>query len=126
MTNTSTIPILMVAAWALAVPSPAAAQQGYPVSGRWTYENASAEGPAQDCGRRYMTFQGIQRFDTGGGVPSYRNISVDNIGNDTYRVVDEFATGQIYARSNYTLRRVDADHIALQMAGNTITLRRCP
>lgn len=118
-------PIIILAAVVLAAPSCAWAQ-GYPVSGRWTYENASAQGPAKDCGRRYMTFQGSQRFDTGGGVPSYRNVSVDDIGNDSWRVIDAFATGQIHALSNYTLRRLDADHIALQVAGNTITLRRCP
>jgi len=117
--------ILMTAVMALAAAPPAAWAQSYPVSGKWTYENAAAEGPAKDCGRRYVTFQGRQRFDTGGGVPSYRNISVDNIGNDTYRIVDEFATGQINARSNYTLRQVDSDHIVMQVAGHTITLRRC-
>lgn len=101
------------------------AQSAYPVSGKWTYENPHGEGPAKDCGRRYMTFQSPQRFDTGGGVPSYRNISIDNAGNATYRIVDEFATGQIRARSSYTLRQIDADHIVIQVAGNTIPLRRC-
>lgn len=103
----------------------AQAQSAYPVSGKWTYENASAEGPAKDCGKRFMNFQSPQRFDTGGGVPNYRNISVDNTGGDTYRIVDEFATGQINARSSYTLRRIDADHIVIQVAGHTIPLRRC-
>jgi hypothetical protein len=117
--------IFVLAAVALSAPSYALAQQSYPVSGKWTYENAAAEGPAAECGRRYVTFQGQQRFDTGGGVPSYRNVSVDNIGNDTWRIIDEFATGQIHARSNYTLRKVDADHIVMQVAGNTIKLRRC-
>ena len=117
--------ILVAVVTALAVAPPAAWAQSYPVSGKWTYENPHGDGPAKDCGRRYMTFQSPQRFDTGGGVPSYRNLSVDNTGNATYRIVDEFATGQIRARSSYTLRQIDADHIVIQVAGNTIPLRRC-
>lgn len=104
----------------------AQAQSAYPVSGKWTYENPHGEGPAKDCGRRYMTFQSPQRFDTGGGVPSYRNVSVDNVGNGTYRIIDAFTTGQIRAQSTYTLRQIDADHIVIQVSGNTIPLRRCP
>jgi hypothetical protein len=120
-----TLPILtLVAATAPAAVS-AQAQSAYPVSGRWTYENPRAEGAARDCGRRYMTFQGVQRFDTGGGVPSYRNVNVENVGDGTYRIVDEFATGQIDARSSYTLRMLDADHIEIVIAGQTIPLRRC-
>lgn len=107
------------------LPAAAVAQQSYPVSGKWTYENPQAEGPAPDCGRRYMTFQGMQRFDTGGGVPSYRNVSVRDNGDDTYLIVDEFATGQISAWSNYTLRKIDSDHIVIDVAGKTIPLRRC-
>lgn len=119
------IRIVLAAATAGLPVGAAQAQSAYPVSGKWTYENPHGEGPAKDCGRRYMTFESPQRFDTGGGVPSYRNISVDNAGNATYRIVDEFATGQIRARSSYTLRQIDADHIVIQMAGNTIPLRRC-
>lgn len=107
------------------LPAAVSAQQFYPVSGKWTYENPQAEGPAQDCGRRYMTFQGAQRFDTGGGVPSYRNVSVRDNGDDTYQIVDEFASGQINAWSNYTLRKIDDDHIVIDVAGKTILLRRC-
>lgn len=117
--------IFVLAVTALAAPPNAAWAQSYPVSGKWTYENPQGEGPAKECGRRYMTFQGIQRFDTGGGVPSYRNVSVDNTGGDTYQIVDAFSTGQINARSNYTLRKVDGDHIVIQVAGKTVPLRRC-
>ena len=117
--------IRILAVLALTAAPGAALAQSYPVSGKWTYENASAKGPAKDCGKRYMTFQSPQRFDTGGGVPNYRNISVDNVGGDTYRIVDEFNTGQIHARSSYTLRKVDPDHIELQVSGHTIALRRC-
>jgi hypothetical protein len=100
--------------------------ENYPVSGKWTYNDPSGDGPAKECGQRYMEFQGEQRFDKGGGVPSYRNYSVTRDGN-AFQVVDQFATGQINARSNYRLRQTDADHIELQMqsGGHTIKLRRC-
>ncbi len=123
MTKTSLIRIAVSVLMAL--PAGAALAQSYPVSGKWTYENPTGEGPARSCGSRYMTFDGQQRFDTGGGVPSYRNISVSQEGDDSYRIVDAFATGQINARSSYTLRKIDADHISLQMTGATIQLRRC-
>jgi hypothetical protein len=98
----------------------------YPVSGKWTYDNPKAEGPAQDCGRRYMSFEGDQRRDTGGSVAAYRNFSIEQNGNTRYRITDQFATGQISARQTYTLRIVDTDHIELTLAaGPTIALRRC-
>jgi len=99
----------------------------YPVSGLWTYDNPSGDGPAKECGKRTMEFRGEQRFDKGGGVPSYRNLTVEKAGSDSFAVVDQFATGQINARSAYTLRKIDADHIELHMqsGGKTIKLRRC-
>jgi len=114
------LPVLaMLASLALAA--------SYPVSGKWTYDNPSAQGPAKDCGARYMEFQGEQRFDKGGGVPGYRNFRIERDGPSSYQVVDQFSTGQITARSNYTLRLIDADHIELhlQTGGRTIKLRRC-
>jgi hypothetical protein len=122
MINARLIFVLVVTAFA--APN-AAWAQSYPVSGKWTYENPQGEGPAKECGRRYMTFQGQQRFDTGGGVPSYRNVSVDNIGGGNYQIVDAFSTGQINARANYTLRLIDDDHLVIQIAGETVRLRRC-
>lgn len=97
----------------------------YPVSGKWTYENTAGEGPAPECGARYMEFAGERRFDKGGGVPDYRNRSVSRNGAE-YRLVDEFNTGQIRARVDYTMRLIDSDHIELKLPqGKTITLRRC-
>jgi hypothetical protein len=97
----------------------------YPVSGKWTYENTSGDGPAPECGTRTMEFVGERRFDKGGGVPDYRNLSVSRSGGE-YRLVDEFNTGQIRARLDYTLRFVDPDHIELKLPmGKTIALRRC-
>jgi hypothetical protein len=97
----------------------------YPVSGKWTYEDAGGDGPAPECGKRYMEFAGERRFDKGGGVPDYRNLSVSRNGTE-YRLVDEFNTGQIRARLDYTMRLLDGDHIELKLPqGKIITLRRC-
>ena len=102
-----------------------AVAQSYPVSGKWTYEDKAGEGPAPECGRRYMEFAGERRFDTGGGVPDYRIRSVTRNGED-YRVVDEFNTGQIRARVDYSIRIVDNDRIELQLPqGKSVKLRRC-
>ena len=102
-----------------------AVAQSYPVTGKWTYEDTGGEGPARDCGKRYMDFQGERRFDTGGGVPDYRNRSVSGDG-DEYRLSDEFDTGQIRARVDYNIRRVDNDRIELKLPYNkTVKLRRC-
>lgn len=99
--------------------------QSYPVSGKWTYEDTGGEGPARECGPRYMEFAGERRFDKGGGVPDYRNRSVTRNG-DEYRLVDEFNTGQVRARVDYTMRRVDNDRVELKLPqGKTIPLRRC-
>lgn len=102
-----------------------ASSQSYPVSGRWTYENASAEGPAETCGRRYMTFEGAQRRDTGGGVPVYRNAGIQEVGDGEFRIVDAFNSGSINGNVYYTLRKIDDDHIAIEMAARTVLLRRC-
>ena len=98
----------------------------YPVSGKWTYNDVNGDGPSKECGSKYMEFSGEQRTDKGGGVPGYRNLSVTPSGS-SFQIVDQFATGQINARSVYTLRKLDADHIelAMQAGGKTIKLRRC-
>jgi hypothetical protein len=102
-----------------------AVAQSYPVSGKWTYEDSGGEGPAANCGKRYMDFQGERRFDTGGGVPDYRNRSVTGDG-DEYRLTDEFNTGQVRARVDYNIRRVDNDRIEMKLPqGKSIKLRRC-
>jgi hypothetical protein len=107
----------------------------YPVSGTWTYDNANEAGPAKECGKRIMRFEGGIRHDTGTSAPTYRNISVTQNGNGSWRVVDEFYTVQIRGRINYILRVVDADHIELQYdriniqsdrgPGKSSLLRRC-
>ena len=98
----------------------------YPVSDRWTYDYSSETGPAKQCNPPHMEFRGARRFDTGGGVPDYRIVSVTRLGPARFQLVDEFNTGQINARLDYTLRLIDADHIEIALAsGATLRLRRC-
>jgi hypothetical protein len=46
---------------------------------------------------------------------------------DSYRVTDEFTTGQISnGHTNYTLKPVDADHLEMKpQSGSAVTLQRC-
>ncbi|HEY0224647.1 MAG TPA: hypothetical protein VGC38_09050 [Pseudolabrys sp.] len=109
---------------ALAAPTFAA---GYPVSGKWGQSSDSQKGPI-DCGKlRVIEFRGDQRTDSNGGVPAYRLKSVSVDGPSTYRVVDEFSTGQINnARLGYTLTQLDPDHIEMNMTpGGRLKLQRC-
>jgi len=77
-------------------------------------------------GKRVIDFIGNQRTDSNGGVPSYRNRSVTAEGPSSYRIVDEFTTGQISAgHTSYILRKVDPDHIELVMEGGALKLQRC-
>jgi hypothetical protein len=116
---------LTVAIVSLPIIAGFAVAQSYPVTGKWTYDDTGGEGPAKECGKRYMDFRGERRFDTGGGVPDYRNRSITQDG-DNYSLVDEFNTGQISARLNYNIRRVDNDRIELKLPQNkTVKLRRC-
>lgn len=99
----------------------------YPVSGRWGQSTSTEKGPV-DCGKlRVMSFNGDQRTDSGGGVPAYRNRTIQTAGAGQFRVVDEFTTGQIgNAKMNYTLRVVDAETLELQLEkGGTLRLRKC-
>jgi hypothetical protein len=99
----------------------------YPVSGRWGTPATTAKG-AIDCSKlRVITFNGNQRTDSNGGVPAYRNRTVEKIDDARYRVVDVFTTGQISnAHIGYLLRKIDADHIEMvQHPGGTLKLQRC-
>lgn len=98
----------------------------YPVSGRWGESASSATGPIDCKGKRVIEFTGETRTDSKGGVPAYRNKSV-NGGSGRWQIVDEFTTGQIRnGNVTYTLVQTDADHIALDLQkGGTIRLQRC-
>jgi len=118
---TTAVAIVAVAGPALAVP-------GYPVSGGWTYDNASDPGPAKTCtGARIMTFEGIMRHDSVGSVAEFKNKSTIQSGAGLYRVVDTFYNGQTWGNVLYTLSLPDPDHIQINYAtGGALTLRRCP
>jgi hypothetical protein len=119
--------VLLLAGLACAASAATADAASYPVSGRWGQSANSDKGPIDCRGKRVITFNGNQRTDSNGGVPAYRNRSVTPDGGSRYRIVDEFSTGQISnAHTSYTLRRIDADHIELQMQkGGTLKLQRC-
>jgi hypothetical protein len=116
---------ILIATALTLVAAPALADT-YPVSGRWGQSNSSEKGPI-DCGKlRIISFNGDERTDSNGGVPAYRNKSISASGS-TFRVVDEFTTGQIRnAKMSYTLTQTDADHIELNMKpGGLLKLQRC-
>jgi len=108
----------------LAAPAFAA---GYPVSGKWGQSPSTDKGPV-DCSKlRVIEFNGEERTDSGGGVPAFRLRSIEPEGASSYRVVDEFTTGQISnAQAIYTLKKIDVDRIELNMTpGGLLTLQRC-
>jgi hypothetical protein len=118
------IAALACSAAALATPAHAG---NYPVSGRWGQTASSEKGPI-DCGKlRVIAFNGDQRTDSKGGVPAYRNRTVQASGAGQFRVVDEFTTGQIgNAHVGYTLRVVNADTLDMNLEkGGTLRLRKC-
>ena len=101
--------------------------QSYPVSGKWGESTSSEKGPI-DCtdNRRVIDFSGNQRTDSNGGVPEYRNKSVQSVGQSDYRIVDEFSNAQVSAgQSEYTLRKVDSDRIVMNQSGTALNLQRC-
>jgi hypothetical protein len=118
------IAALACSAAALATPAHAGT---YPVAGKWG-QTASTEKAPIDCGKlRVIGFNGNQRTDSKGGVPAYRNRTVEPAGAGQYRVVDVFTTGQIgNAHVNYTLRVIDADTIEMNLEkGGALRLRKC-
>ncbi|WP_146604670.1 hypothetical protein [Rhodoplanes roseus] len=118
--------LLFASLLGLAAGTAALADTGYPVSGRWTYQDAKADGPSPTCGGRVMTFTGMQRFDTGGGVSQYRNVRTEKTDATTYRIVDEFFNVMIRGKAGLTLQIRDPDHIAILLdTGEGFMLRRC-
>jgi hypothetical protein len=105
----------------------AVAADSYPVSGRWTYADASAPGPAPACNNPTMEFRGAQRLDSVGSVSSFRNVRVEQSSPTLFRVVDEFFNVQIRGHVSYTLRIRDQDHLQIDYdkSGKSVMLRRC-
>lgn len=116
--------LIALALTALAAPALAAS---YPVSGKWGESTSADKGPIDCTGKRVIAFNGDQRTDSRGGVPAYRNKSITPESTTRWRVVDEFTTGQISnATVTYTLVRIDADHLVLDLQkGGTIKLQLC-
>jgi hypothetical protein len=99
----------------------------YPVSGKWGESASTSKGPIECHGRRIIDFKGDQRTDNKGGVPAYRNVSVKAEGPTTFKIVDQFTTGQIRnGHTSFTLRLTGPDHIEMVMQpGGTLKLQRC-
>jgi hypothetical protein len=116
-----------LAALAVAMAAAPALADVFPVTGKWTYENAEDSGPAPICGNRTMEFKGERRFDKVGGVSDLRNVSVIESGPKVYQVVDEFFNAMIRGRVYYTLSVIDKDHIEIKLneGGTATLLRRC-
>ena len=124
----SKTPILLLSMIALASATEhAVAADDYPVSGRWTYNDASAPGPAADCRGPTMEFRGAQRFDARGGISQFRNVRVEEDSPTVYRVLDEFFNVQVRGRMSFTLRIRDSDHLEIEydQGGASVALRRC-
>jgi len=116
--------LLLVALTCAATPALA---DDYPVSGRFGVVPSFTD-KAPDCnGKRVIAFSGNQRTDSNGGVPAYRNKSVQADGAQAWRVVDIFTTGQIAnANAKYTLRVVGDGKVEMnQQPGGMLKLQRC-
>jgi hypothetical protein len=117
-----TISVLLLSAIAAPVQA-----QVYPVEGKWGQSTSTEKGAIDCAGIRVIEFNGDQRTDSNGGVPAYRNQSVRSEGSSSYRIVDEFSTGQISAgHTTYALRKIDSDHIEMNLQdGGSLKLQRC-
>jgi hypothetical protein len=97
----------------------------YPVQGHFAYDKGNAD---EACRTGLaMDFSGDRRFDDGGGVHDYRNVSVHADGASQFAVVDLFFNGQARGKVSYTLRVNDAKHLRMHLneSGKTINLVRC-
>lgn len=124
MIRFSTLALAAVSLIAVGTPAHAI----FPVSGAWTYDNASQPGRATHCGKRVMHFNGMMRYDTETAARNYRNLSASKVGRETWVLVDQFTTNLVVlGQVHYTLRLVDEDHIVIRLdkGGATWMLRRC-
>lgn len=118
----------LIVAIALSLPAATVAQAAiYPIEGYWGVTASTQKGPV-DCSRlRVIGFRGNQRIDSDGGVPAYRNQSIQQNGPNNFRIVDEFTTGQISnGQARYTLKIVEPDRVEInQRPGGLLKLRKC-
>lgn len=125
--SASFIRILAVAVVASGSQIGAAAAGNYPIDGRWGV-TASTEKGRVDCSKlRVLAFNGDQRTDSGGGVPAFRNLTIQSAGGRDFRIVDVFTTGQTSnAQAKYTLKIVEPDRVEInQQPGGVLKLRKC-
>ena len=116
--------LILSATLVAALAAPALAGN-YPVSGNWGPADAGKKGAIDCAGKRVIGFNGDTRTDSNGGVPGYRLKSLSTEGT-TYRITDEFTTGQIRNGStSYKLTQTDPDHVTMQMQSGTLKLQRC-
>ena len=110
----------------IALSSPALADS-YPVDGRFGVVSSFTDKPVDCAGKRVVAFNGDQRTDSKGGVPAYRNKSVQASGASSWKVIDIFTTGQISnAQAVYTLRAVKDGQLEMTMTpGGMIRLQKC-
>jgi len=115
------------AAFAALLLSSAAQAASYPVQGRWGQSASTDKNPIDCTHLRTVTFQGERRFDSGGGVPDFRAISVQPEGSSSFRVVEEFRTGQVNGRNTLTIRiKTEPARVELDPArGASLHLRKC-
>ena len=118
--------LLFLAALCAATTAPALADT-YPVNGRFGVVTSFTDKPLDCQGKRVVAFNGDQRTDSNGGVPAYRNRSVEAAGASTWKVIDIFTTGQISnAQAIYTLRAVKDGQLEMTMQpGGMIRLQKC-
>jgi uncharacterized protein (DUF2147 family) len=121
--NHRTVVAIFVATAALIGPAHA---DGYPISGTWTYDQPSGQGPASGCGSRTMTFGNGTRQDSVGSVPQLKNKSTTQTGDGQFNVVDTFYNGQTWGSVSYSMHVVDPDHVEINYGkGSSYELRRC-
>jgi hypothetical protein len=111
----------------IAISSAPALADSYPVSGRFGVVPSFTDKPLDCAGKRIVAFNGNQRTDSKGGVPAYRNRSVEPAGASRWKVVDIFTTGQISnAQAIYTLHAINDQHVEMAMQpGGALKLQKC-
>jgi hypothetical protein len=125
--DTKAMPRLLLVACALAALTVPALADTFPVDGRFAVVTSFTDRPPDCAGKRIIAFSGNQRTDSQGGVPAFRNRSVEADGASRWRITDIVTTGQINnARAVYTLRALDTGRLEMVMQpGGTLKLQRC-
>src|SRR5262249_50333809 len=83
-------------------------------------QSGSSEKGAIDCtNKRVIGFTSNPHTDSNGGVPAFRNQSVVTESPSSFRIVDEFSTGQISAA------HTTVNHVELVMEPGPVKSQRC-